>query len=185
MNDLHSKMTLLYHHVMMILIQCYTCWFWVRWLLNVLYSWIFVPHINIAITLPPLTNILLDINLGYKFFFEGFILYFIWLQLAFKYWISHNFQKCILIFTYILQIVLRGKYYLDSILKILSWFQFSQYLECIFIAISFIHNPDQYDHVRTLIQIIDLIWIFESWCCCFPIHNTLFHEKQLNVRTLK
>ena len=75
MNDLHSKMTLLYHHVMMILIQCYTCWFWVRWLLNVLYSWIFVPHINIAITLPPLTNILLDINLGYKFFFEGFILY--------------------------------------------------------------------------------------------------------------
>ena len=71
MNDLHSKMTLLYHHVMMILIQCYTCWFWVRWLLNVLYSWIFVPHINIAITLPPLTNILLDINLGHKFFFEG------------------------------------------------------------------------------------------------------------------
>ena len=78
MNDLHSKMTLLYHHVMMILIQCYTCWFWVRWLLNVLYSWIFVPHINIAITLPPLTNILLDINLGYKFIFKGCIHLFVY-----------------------------------------------------------------------------------------------------------
>ena len=118
MNDLHSKMTLLYHHVMMILIQCYTCWFWVRWLLNVLYSWIFVPHINIAITLPPLTNILLDINLGYKFFFEGFIYICIWLQLTFKYWISHNFQKYILIFTYILQSVLLFRCYLENTILI-------------------------------------------------------------------
>ena len=100
MNDLHSKMTLLYHHVMMILIQCYTCWFWVRWLLNVLYSWIFVPHINIAITLPPFTNILLDINLGYKFFFKAPFYICIWLQHTFKYFISHSFQKYILISCY-------------------------------------------------------------------------------------